>query len=228
MHGATGLAGGVLLAAILAHVIGIKAAVPTITAALILSHASRSLLYIRDTDWPVVRQVLLFGVPMIVIGAVIFGYLAPRAVASVFALFLLISLPIRRWAARQQFRTGPKLLAGASSVWGLLAGNVIGPGFFLTPFLLGTGLGRLAFVGTMAFITLVMNGLKLAVFGATDLMNAELLTLGVALGIATIPGNWFGRAVLKRLDDQTHRSIVDAMTIAMSLNFLYLAVTLPN
>ncbi|MEM8983439.1 MAG: sulfite exporter TauE/SafE family protein, partial [Pseudomonadota bacterium] len=168
IHGATGLAGGVVMAAILAHVIGIKAAVPVMTAALILSHASRAYMYIADTDWRVARTVLTFGAPMIVVGALVFGYLSPRMVAIVFAVFLLASLPVKRWAARQNLRTGPRLLAGASTIWGLLAGNVIGPGFFLTPFVLGTGLGRLAFVGTMAFITLVMNGLKLAVFGATE------------------------------------------------------------
>ncbi|MEM8984420.1 MAG: hypothetical protein AAGC71_15420, partial [Pseudomonadota bacterium] len=59
-------------------------------------------------------------------------------------------------------------------------------------------------------------------------MNSDLLTLGIVLGLATVPGNWVGRGLLKRMDDRRHRLIVDAMTIAMSLNFCYLAVTLPS
>jgi uncharacterized membrane protein YfcA len=73
LHGTTGMAGGVVMAAILAHVLGIKSAVPVMTVALILSHLSRALIYMRETDWSVAGRVLLFGIPTIVTGAVIFG-----------------------------------------------------------------------------------------------------------------------------------------------------------
>ena len=95
---------------------------------------------------------------------------------------------MKYYARRHNIHTGPKLLAGASIVWGMLAGNVVGPGLFLAPFLLGTGINRLTFVGTLACITLVMNSTKLVVFGTTDLLNVELLGLGVIVGLCTIPG----------------------------------------
>ena len=53
LHGATGMAGGIVMASILAHIIGIKLAVPVMTVALILSHLSRVIMYARDTDWSV-------------------------------------------------------------------------------------------------------------------------------------------------------------------------------
>ena len=106
-------------------------------------------------------------------------------------------------------------LAGASAVWGMLAGNVIGPGFFLAPFLLGTGMNRMTFVGTLATVTLVMNVLKLSVFGATDLMTTGLFVLGVIVGLTTIPGNWLGRHVLRGMTDRHHRVIVDVLTALM-------------
>jgi uncharacterized membrane protein YfcA len=105
----------------------------------------------------------------------------------------------------------------------MLAGNVIGPGFFLAPFLLGTGMSRLTFVGTLATVTLAMNVLKLTVFGATDLVSAELFALGAVIGLITIPGNWAGRRILKRMKDSEHRRIIDVMTALMIVNFLYLA-----
>ncbi len=223
LHGATGMAGGVVMAAFLAHIVGIKVAVPVMTCALVFSHASRVVLYWRETDREVAARVLLFGTPTIVLGAVIFGWLSPRTVALVFAAFLLASFPVKAWAARRSLQTGPRLLAGASAVWGMLAGNVIGPGFFLAPFLLGTGMNRMTFVGTLATITLVMNVVKLAVFGATDLMTPALFGLGVAVGLVTIPGNWLGRTVLRGMTDVDHRRIVDVLTGLMIVNFLYLA-----
>jgi uncharacterized membrane protein YfcA len=107
----------------------------------------------------------------------------------------------------------------------MLAGNVIGPAFFLAPFLLGTGMNRLAFVGTLASVTLVMNVLKLSVFGATDLINYELFLLGILIGVMTIPGNWVGRSILKRMQDREHRLIIDFLTVLMIVNFVYLAAS---
>ena len=224
LHGATGMAGGVVMAAILSHLIGIKAAVPVMTVALILSHLSRAIMYVRETDWAVAGRVLSFGGPMIVLGAIVFGLISAATIAILFAAFLTMSFPIKYWAMRQEIKTGPKLLAAASSVWGLLAGNVIGPGFFLAPFLLGTGMNRLTFVGTLATVTLVMNVIKMSVFGVTDLMSWELFFLGVAIGLITIPGNWVGRSVLKRMKDSDHRTIIDILTVLMIINFIYLAI----
>ena len=170
-------------------------------------------------------HVLLFGCPTIVGGAVIFSRISPTAVAIVFALFLVSSFPVKYWARRHELTTGPRLLAAASVVWGMLAGNVIGPGFFLAQFLLGTGMNRLTFVGTLATITLAMNVVKTSVFGATDLIDVELFIFGAAIGIITIPGNWVGRVILKRMKDSDHRVIIDFLTVLMILNFAYLAVT---
>jgi uncharacterized membrane protein YfcA len=224
LHGAAGMAGGIVMASILAHMVGIKVAVPVMTVALVFSHLSRAIMYASETDWSITRRVLLFGCPTIVIGAIVFARISPTTIAIVFVAFLLSSFPIKYWAKRHQVSTGPKLLAGASVVWGMLAGNVIGPGFFLAPFLLGTGMSRMTFVGTMATVTLVMNALKLSVFGATDLISRDILYLGVAIGIITIPGNWLGRFILKKIKDSDHRIIIDAMTVLMIINFIYLAL----
>lgn len=224
LHGSTGMAGGVVMAAILAHLIGIKAAVPVMTVALILSHTSRAVMYARETDWSVAGRVLLFGVPTIVVGAIVFGKISATTVAIVFAAFLTASFPLKYWARRHDIKTGPVMLAAASSVWGMLAGNVIGPGFFLAPFLLGTGMNRLTFVGTLATVTLVMNVLKMSVFGVTNLISWELFFLGIAIGLITIPGNWVGRSVLKTMKDSDHRVIIDLLTVLMIINFIYLAI----
>lgn len=224
LHGATGMAGGVTMAAVLSHMVGIKVAIPVMTCALIFSHASRVALYWRDTDLDIAKRVLMFGAPMIVVGALAFTVLDPKFVAIIFAGVLMLSFPIKYWARNRGIKTGPTLLAAASSVWGMLAGNVIGPGFFLAPFLLGTGMSRLTFVGTLATITLVMNVIKLSVFGVTEFMNLRLFVLGVLVGVITIPANWLGREILKRMSDSNHALFLDVLTLIMIVNFLYLAL----
>lgn len=224
LHGSTGMAGGIVMAAILAHLIGIKAAVPAMTVALIFSHLSRAIIYAEDTDWSIARRVLLFGCPTIILGALVFSKISPTTVAVVFAAFLTASFPVRYWARRHEIKTGPKTLAVASSVWGMLAGNVIGPGFFLAPFLLGTGMNRLTYVGTLATVTLVMNVLKMIVFGATDLLDWDLFVLGAIIGLISVPGNWLGRHILRGMKDSDHRVAIEVMTVLMIINFVYIAL----
>jgi len=224
LHGATGLAGGVTMTAILSHLVGIKVAVPIMTCALLFSHASRIGLYWQDTDWAIARRVLLFGLPMIAVGALMFTLMDPQIVALIFAGVLVLSFPIKFWVNAKGMKTGPKTLAVASSVWGILAGNVIGPGFFLAPFLLGTGMNRLTFVGSMAIIALSMNLLKLSVFGFTAFMDARIFTLGVFIGLISIPANWVGKAVLKKMSDRHHSLVVDGLTLLLIFNFVYLGL----
>lgn len=224
LHGATGVAGGVTMAAILSHIFGIKVAIPVMTCALVFSHASRIALYWRETDWAIARMVLLYGVPMIAVGSLVFTVLDPGIVALVFAGVLALSFPVKYWARHRGLKTGPKMLAAASAVWGMLAGNVTGPGFFLAPFLLGTGMNRLTFVGTLAVITLFMNIIKLSVFGQTGYLNVRLFILGVIIGLISIPGNWVGKIMLSRMSDQRHGVVIDVLTLLLIANFVYLAV----
>lgn len=225
LHGATGMAGGIVMASILAHMVGIKVAVPVMTIALVFSHASRAMMFSGETDWRITGRVLLFGVPTIILGAIIFSKISSTTIEVVFAAFLATSIPIKHWARHHEIQTGPRTLAAASSVWGMLAGNVIGPGFFLAPFLLGTGMNRMTFVGTLATVTLVMNVVKLIVFETTGLVTTDIFMVGVAIGVITIPGNWLGRLMLQKMHDKDHRLAIDVMTLLMIANFVYLAMT---
>ncbi len=225
LHGAVGLAGGVLMALVLTHFVGLKVAIPIMTCALLFSHGSRVFLFRRDTEWHTAAWVLAFGLPTIAFGAWIFTRISEQTVAVIFAVFLLTSLPVKRWARTHKLTTTRPLLAGASAVWGVLAGNVIGPGFFLAPFLQGTNMNRLAFVGTMATITLAMNATKLMVFSSNQLMDAQAFALGVMIGVATIPGNWVGKRLLHRMTDGHHGWVIDVFTLLMIANFVYIALT---
>ncbi|HSG63252.1 MAG TPA: sulfite exporter TauE/SafE family protein [Pseudomonadales bacterium] len=223
LQGVSGMAGGALMVAVLSYVVGIKHAIVIMSCALIIGHGSRVVIYLRDIDVALMRRILMFGTPTLVLGAVVFGYMHSQWVALVFALFLIASFPIKYWAAARQMKTSPKVLSIASVVWGLLAGNVVGPGLFLAPFLLGTGINRLAFVGTMATVTLAMNAIKALVFGATGQMNVELVSVGIVIGLFMVPGNWLGKKLLEKMDDQGHRRMIDLLTLLLIFHFFWYA-----
>ncbi|MEM8751142.1 MAG: sulfite exporter TauE/SafE family protein [Pseudomonadota bacterium] len=224
VHGATGVAGGFLMTAVLASVIGVKPVVPVMSVALLISHSSRALLNLPDFNKRAFFAVTLVAVPCIVAGALIYGRMSSSLVAAVLGTIVLISIPLRRWAMNRKVRTSTITLNAVGAVYGALSGVSIGPGMLLIPFMLGYGLAKEAFVATLAAIALVTNVTRLTVFGASDLLDMRYLALGILIGLLTIPGNWLGRTVLRRMTNAGHATLVDVLTVIGALNFFWLAL----
>ena len=223
LHGATGVAGGILLSAVLALIIGVKPVVPVVSIALLVSHTTRALLNARDLHWPSVLAISLPAFPLVALGAWIYGRLEAPLIAAVLGGVILLSVPLRHWAARRNVRAGNGTLAGVGAVYGILSGVSVGPGMILVPFMLGTGIGRQAFVASLAIIAVGSNITRVAVFGAGDLYTTPLIMLGLFCGVFTIPGNWLGRTWLQSMTNERHGSIVDWLTLLGAANFFWLA-----
>ncbi len=223
IHGATGVAGGFLMAAAIAPIIGVKAVVPVMSVALLISHGSRALLNLRDFDRGVFLAIALPAVPCIVAGAILYGRLPAAAIGVLLGCIILASIPLRHWARARAIKTSRPALHAAGAVYGGLSGASVGPGMLLVPFMLGYGLTKEAFVATLAVIALTTNITRVSVFGGTDLLDAQFLLLGVLVGLVTIPGNWIGRAILRRLTNAGHSGFIDALTVVGALNFFWLA-----
>lgn len=225
IHGATGLAGGFLLAAVLAPILGVKAVVPVMSVALLISHGARAILNLRDFDRGAFLWVIGPALPGLLLVSSLYAAIPAQALAGLLAAVILSSIPLRRWAARRRLRAGRGTLAGAGAVYGTLSGATLGPGMLLVPALLGTGMPKEAFVATLAAVAVVVNVIRISMFGATGVLEPGLLWLGLALGVLTVPGNWIGRAVLRRMTGGGHALWVDVLTVVGALNFLWLALT---
>ena len=223
IHGASGVAGGFLMAAALAPLIGLRPVLPVLSVALLVSHSARALLNIGDFDRRAFTAVAISSIPAIVVAAMVYGRLSTSVIAVVFAIVILLSIPLRRVAARRNITATEKTLTGAGAVYGLISGVAAGPGMLLVPFLLGYGLTRQAFVATLAVIALTTNLTRVAVFGGTNLLSWNYLALGLVLGLITIPGNWLGRWALRRMSNERHAGFVDILTVIGAMNFLWLA-----
>lgn len=223
IHGATGVAGGFLLAAAIAPVIGVKPVVPVMSVALLISHSVRGFLNMRHFDRTVYLSIALPALPCIIAGAFIYGLLPPTIIAALLGTVVLASIPMRRWARSRNIRAGRGALHIAGVLYGTLAGGAVGPGMLLIPFMLGYGLNRQAFVATIAIIAFTTNVVRVTVFGGTDLLDGQYLALGILVGLATIPGNWIGRVFLRRMTNENHTVLVDVLTVVGALNFLWLA-----
>ncbi len=224
IHGTVGVAGGTLMTAALALLIGVRPAVPVMSVALVVSHFSRSMLNLRAIDWRSLAIVMGCATPMIVVGALLYGLLPVRVIALVLGILILVSIPMRHWAHSRQIKAGGTTLGAIGGVYGFLAGGSIGSAMLLTPFLLGHGLSKEAFVATMAVIALATNAVRMAAFGGSHLLDAHYAFMGLLVGLVMIPGNWIGRTFLRRMTPGTHSGLIDVFALLAGLNFLYLAV----
>ena len=225
IHGATGVAGGFLMTAVLAVVIGVKPVIPIMSVALLISHSSRAILNVKNFDKSAFFAVVIPAVPCIVIASLLYGRMSSSFIAIVLGTMVLLSIPLRRWAQSRKIKTSRQTLGSVGVIYGFLSGVSIGPGMLLIPFMLGYGLAKEAFVATLAAIALVTNITRLSIFGATDLLDSRYLILGILVGLLTIPGNWIGRTVLRKMSIQRHTVFVDVLTVIGAANFFWLALS---
>ncbi len=225
IHGAVGVAGGMLMTGILALLIGVRASVPVMSIALIFSHGTRSLMNLQHIHVPAFGAVMLGAIPFILLTSLIYTILPVNILAAVLAVIIFTSIPMRHWAQSRNIRAGFPTLVSIGAVYGFFAGAAIGSATVLSPFLLGFGLFKELFVATMAMISLSTNVVRTGAFSAADIVTSEYALLGLLVGLIMIPGNWVGRAVLRRLTIRLHGKLVDLLTVVGGLNFVYLAVT---
>jgi len=59
------------------------------------------------------------------------------------------------------------------------------------------------------------------VFGVGSLLDRELVSLAIVVGICTIPGGMLGKWIVKNTDIEVHTVIVEALMFAGGCYFLY-------
>ncbi len=222
-HSVAGFAGALLLSVCLAPLIGVRAVVPVVSFAMIISNCNRVYLFHEHIDWKAYRAIMITGFPAIVFGSVVFLYLSVEAIALVLGGFLLLSIPLRRILKKRNYKVGYRGLSTVGVVYGVISGTVFGGGLILGPFFLGAGIVGQGIVGIVAALGLTLNITKSLVFGIGDLLNAELISLGLVVGICTIPGGMLGKWIVKRSDVAIHTVIVEALMLAGGCYFLYQA-----
>ena len=220
-HSVAGFAGALLLSVCLAPLIGIRAVVPVVAFAMIISNINRIFLFREAIEWKAYRAIMITALPGIITGAIVYLFLPLRAIAFVMGCFLLLSIPLRRVFKKHNYKVGYRGLSVVGIVYGLISGTVFGGGMILGPFFLGAGIVGQSLVGTVAALGLTLNVTKSIVFSAGSLLDRELISLGLLVGACTIPGGALGKWIVKNTDVEVHTIIVEALMFAGGCYFFY-------
>jgi len=223
IHGATGIAGGFLLAAVAAPILGVQAIVPVLSITLLISHGARAILNFKQFDQYAFLHIVFPALPFIVVAAFVYGRLSNQTIAFVLGSVVLLSIPLRRSAKKWKLTPSKPILWLSGGIYGSISGVAIGPGMLLMPILFSLGMKREAFVATLAAIALSTNLVRASVYGFADLLSPPIFLLGVLVGLATIPGTWIGRSILRSMSNEKHVVVVEWLVIVGGLNFFWMA-----
>lgn len=218
--GVAGFGAGVIMLPVIAWTIGPKATVPVLTVAMLLGNFFRVWFSRREIRWIVVGAFLAGAVPAALFGAVLYTRLEAEWVGRIIGAFLVAAVPLRRWLTARSVPVRLAHLPPVGLVIGLLSSLVGATGPVTSPFLLGYGLRKGAYLATEALCAIGMHIARGVVFQRYALLTRETLTVGVAIGTAMLVGAYAGRRLVERLSERVFLGVVEGLLILLGAYFV--------
>jgi uncharacterized protein len=219
--GMGGFGTGVILAAALVPIIGVKALVPVMAVAGVMINAGRFWFYRAHIERRALGVVLGASLPFLVFGTWLYSVLDARAVGTILGIAVIASVPLRRILKKRAIMLGTAGLALGSGIFGLATGVATGTGVILVSLLLGTGLTGTAVLATDALVSIVLDLCKAALFQRFDLLDAEAFYIGVVIGLASIPGSAVAAWLVARLGARLHIFFIEGLILIGGASMLW-------
>jgi uncharacterized protein len=222
--GLSGYGVGLVLPMVIAPIVGVAGVIPAMAIAMSLGNGSRVIAYWREINRARAGQVIATALPLSFLGAWLYTLMSERTIAGLLGGFLLAVVPARRWLAHKEYVLGTPGLMTLSSVYGLISGAMSGAGLMIISALMAAGVTGGALIGTDAASALLINLVKIGIFGGSGLIDFNLLVFGLMLGLATFPGAFLARAILRRMPLKIHTALMDALVLFGGASFLWRAI----
>lgn len=216
----TGFGGAAVLLPVLVIAFGVRDAVPILTVAQLIGNASRVWFNRRELDYRVVGWFALGGVPLALLGGLLFARAPLAGLTRLLGLFLLLIVAWRRMGPRTTVRPTLRsfaLIGAGGSFLSALLGSV-GP--LIAPFFLAYGLVKGAYIGTEALSTVVMHVAKLVAYRGAAVLPMQSILTGLAIGPLMIVGSWTGKRIVDRLPEHVFVLVIELTMTAAGLLFL--------
>ena len=220
ISGVGGFGTGVILAALLAPLIGIKAVIPVLAVAGAIINGGRFWFYRHSFDRHTLVLVLACALPFLVLGTWIYSILDVRVLGTILGAVVIGSVPLRRFLAQRKIVLERKGLAIGSGVFGLATGIATGTGVIMVTLLLGTGMSGTAVLATDALISIVLDLCKAALFHRFALLDSEAFFTGIVIGAATIPGSAVAAWLVTRMHAHLHVLFMESLILIGGLSLI--------
>jgi uncharacterized protein len=217
----SGFGGAAVLLPILVASFGMREAIPILTVAQLIGNGSRVWFNRHELDWRVVGWFALGGIPLALVGGMLFARAPITLLSRLLGLFLIFVVIWRH--VRPQTTAKPPVWsfsfvgAGASFLSALLGS--VGP--IMAPFFLAYGLVKNAYIGTEAMSTVVMHVFKLIAYHESSILPMHAVLAGLSIGPVMILGSFTGKRIVDRLPEKVFVWIIEATLLIAGVGFLW-------
>ncbi|MFI6851158.1 sulfite exporter TauE/SafE family protein [Streptomyces sp. NPDC050416] len=186
--------------------------------------------YRRHAHWPTLWRLFPAVAAGVVVGTVFLMWADDAIVRTSIGAILLLMAGVTVWRRRTadaeqepESVTTPAGRIKARS-YGVLGGfttmvaNAGGP--VMSMYLLSAGFRKLGFLGTSAFFFLIVNVSKLPFSAGLGLIDGRSLLLDLALVVFVVPGAFFGKWAVNKINQRLFEQLVIAATVVGGLQLL--------
>ena len=217
----TGFGGAAVLLPVLVWTFGVREAIPILTVAQLIGNGSRVWFNRRELNWRVVAWFALGGVPMALLGGLLFARAPLTTLTRILGAFLLLIVVWRHLRPDAKWRPSLPAFAGIGAGASFLSALLGSVGPLMAPFFLAYGLVKGAYIGTEALSTVVMHVTKLVAYRHAAILPLHSVVVGLMLGPLMIWGSFIGKRILDRLPERVFVWIIEATLVAAGLLFLW-------
>ncbi|MGK5698235.1 sulfite exporter TauE/SafE family protein [Streptomyces sp. URMC 128] len=216
--------------AIFAAVLPARASTGVLLPVLIAGDLLAVATYRRHAHWPTLWRLFPAVAAGVVVGTVFLMWADDAIVRTSIGAILLLMAAVTVWRRRTadaeqepESVTTPAGRIKARS-YGVLGGfttmvaNAGGP--VMSMYLLSAGFRKLGFLGTSAFFFLIVNVSKLPFSAGLGLIDGRSLLLDLALVMFVVPGAFFGKWAVNKINQRLFEQLVIAATVVGGLQLL--------
>ncbi len=216
-----GFGGAAVLLPMLVLVFGVREAIPILTVAQLIGNASRVWFNRHELVWKVVLWFALGGVPMAILGGMLFARAPLVALTRVLGAFLILIVVVRHMPRRTRWHPSLQSFAIIGAVSSFLSALLGSVGPLMAPFFLAYGLVKGAYIGTEALSTVVMHVAKLIAYKESAILPVHALLAGLALGPIMVGGSFAGKKIVDRISERIFIVIIELTLLVAGIQFLW-------
>jgi uncharacterized membrane protein YfcA len=223
--GVAGYGTGALMPLVLVPILGPEPVVPIIAISGLFNNTWRVLAFKRLIEWRRALLVTACALPTCIVSAYGYTLLTSRGAMLVIGGMLILTVPLRYYFKKLALSLDDKGLAAGATVYGAAVGGTVGAGVILLSLLMAAGLQGGAVVATDAIISMVLTGVRMAVFGFSGVIDVKVLAFALLIGTVAFPGAFVAKALVQRMTIGVHTAILDIVVLIGGGTMVYGAFT---